>query len=189
MARRKTITREDILEAAFQLVASEGFGHFTARNVALRVGSSTQPIYLEFKNMDDLRDAVYDKIYHYLGDEVFPVLHTGDAVVDMGLNYIKFARRERKLYYALYLDSASDGPRMENFSHEFFKRQVALDPHYSNLSEEKIDSLHIGSWITATGIASLMSSGIIHPTDEEIILLIQDGVKSIEALDHAIKID
>lgn len=186
MARRKTITREDILDAAFKLVATEGFGHFTARNVAQKVGSSTQPIYLEFKNMDDLKDAVYEKIYHYLGDEVFPVSHTGDVVVDMGLNYIHFAKREKKLYYSLYLDSATDGERMERFSHDFFLRMIRKDPHYANLSAEKIESLHIGSWIVATGIASLATSGIIHPTDDEIIALIKDGIQMIVDLDHPI---
>ncbi|MGX7198457.1 TetR/AcrR family transcriptional regulator [Enterococcus nangangensis] len=189
MARRKTITREDILEAAFKLVASEGFGHFTARNVATKVGSSTQPIYLEFKNMDDLKDAVYEKIYHYLGDEVFPVRHTGDIIVDMCLNYIHFAKREKKLYFALYLDSAADGNRMEEFSKKYFAKKIQEDAYYRDFDDEKLNSLRLGSWITATGIASLMSAGIIHPSDEEIIQFLEDGNKAIEALDHPIQVN
>lgn len=188
MARRKTITREDILNAAFKLVATEGFGHFTARNVAQKVGSSTQPIYLEFKNMDDLKDAVYEKIYHYLGEEVYAIPHTGDVVVDMALNFVHFAKREKKLYYSLYLDSATDGERMEKFSHDFFLEMVRKDPNYADLPEEKVESLQVGSFIATTGLASLASSGIIHPTDEEIVALIKDGINMIVNLDHPIHI-
>ena len=55
MARKKTITREQILAAAYEVVATEGFSRFTARNIASKMKCSTQPIYLEFKNMDDLK--------------------------------------------------------------------------------------------------------------------------------------
>jgi sialic acid synthase SpsE len=58
MARRKTITREQILEASYELVSVDGFAHFTARNIANKIGCSTQPIYLEFKNMGELKDEI-----------------------------------------------------------------------------------------------------------------------------------
>ncbi|BDP83738.1 hypothetical protein EfmAA610_09480 [Enterococcus faecium] len=57
MARKKTITREQILAAAYEVAATDGFTRFTARNIANKMNCSTQPIYLEFKNMDDLRQA------------------------------------------------------------------------------------------------------------------------------------
>lgn len=182
MARKKTITRDDILNAAFKVVANEGFAHFTARNVASKVGSSTQPIYLEFKNMQDLREAVFNKIYYYLEDEVFSVSHTGDAIVDLGLNYIHFAQNEKKLYYALYLDDATDGERMLKFSWRYFVKFAMHDEKYASLPKEELSRLHIGTWTVATGIASLMSSGIISPTDDEIIKMIEAGISSIEAI-------
>lgn len=66
MARKKTITREQILAAAYEVAATDGFTRFTARNIANKMNCSTQPIYLEFKNMDDLRQALFEQIYdHY----------------------------------------------------------------------------------------------------------------------------
>lgn len=46
---KKTITKEQILTAAYEVVATEGFSKFTARNIANKMKCSTQPIYLEFK--------------------------------------------------------------------------------------------------------------------------------------------
>ena len=34
MARKKTITKEQILAAAYEVAATEGFTRFTARNIA-----------------------------------------------------------------------------------------------------------------------------------------------------------
>ena len=63
------------------------------------------------------------------------------------------------------------------------------DPTYADLSEEQIESLHNGTWIIATGIAALMSSSIIHPTDEQIEKMIQDSIDAILNLKEPIEID
>ena len=55
--RRKVYTKDQILKAAYDVVAKEGFKGFTARNIAKKMGISTQPIYLEFKNMEDLKNT------------------------------------------------------------------------------------------------------------------------------------
>ncbi len=42
--RRKVYTKDQILKAAYDVVAKEGFKGFTARNIAKKMGISTQPI-------------------------------------------------------------------------------------------------------------------------------------------------
>lgn len=49
MARKKTITKDQILAAAFEVATTEGFSKFTARNIANKMNCSTQPIYLSSK--------------------------------------------------------------------------------------------------------------------------------------------
>ncbi len=58
LMRRKVYTKDQILKAAYDVVAKEGFKGFTARNIAKKMGISTQPIYLEFKNMEDLKNTL-----------------------------------------------------------------------------------------------------------------------------------
>ncbi|BDP81042.1 hypothetical protein EfmAA290_17180 [Enterococcus faecium] len=55
------------------IVAKEGFKGFTARNIAKKMGISTQPIYLEFKNMEDLKNTLLDSIFEQLKEDVFPI--------------------------------------------------------------------------------------------------------------------
>lgn len=188
MARKKTITREQILRAAYDVVATEGFSKFTARNIANKMKCSTQPIYLEFKNMEDLKEVLLDKLYNYLSTEVLPVEHTNRPVIDLALNYIHFAGKQKQLYRSLYLEESGGGKRMHEFSNQYFNDTVKKDPKYQHLNEDQIRSLNMGCWIVATGIASLMSSSIIKPTDEEIVTLIQDTIDNIVSKDKKIVI-
>jgi len=179
VARKKTITREQILEAAYNLVKTEGFAHFTARNIASYIGCSTQPIYLEFANMQELKDLVYDRIYEHLTDDVYLVERTGDPLVDLCLNYISFAKNEHTLFSALYVEEHGSGERISEFSQNFVHHLVENHENYQDLSEEQFQALLAGTWIIATGTANLTSSGTIHPTEEQQIQLIQDAIYAI----------
>ena len=44
MARKKTITKEQILAAAYEVAATEGFTRFTARNIANKSGSKVSKL-------------------------------------------------------------------------------------------------------------------------------------------------
>lgn len=188
MARKKTITREQILTAAYEVIATEGFSRFTARNIASKMKCSTQPIYLEFENMDDLRKSLVEAIYTRLREEVFPVEHTGDSVVDLPLNYIMFARKNPRLYKALYLENSGLGEEMHNFAYDTFIEAAKKNPKYSDLGDEKLCSIHNSTWIVATGVASLMTSGIIQPTKEEVTNLIQNTIAEALSSEEPVKI-
>ncbi|MGX7174314.1 TetR/AcrR family transcriptional regulator [Enterococcus ratti] len=141
MARKKTITKDQILAAAFEVATSEGFSKFTARNIANKMNCSTQPIYLEFKNMEELKQELLTQIYDYLKYEVFPVVHTGNTIIDLAFNYINFAIREKNLYNSLYLEENGGGREMQNFSYNYFVSRVKKDPEYAELSTEQIEKM------------------------------------------------
>ena len=48
----KKITRESIINGAFDVLREKGYSALNARSVAEKTGCSTQPIYNSFKNMD-----------------------------------------------------------------------------------------------------------------------------------------
>ena len=45
MARKETITKEDIIQAAFEILQEEGIEQVTARKLAAKANCSTQPIF------------------------------------------------------------------------------------------------------------------------------------------------
>lgn len=177
--RRKVYTRDQILKAAYDVVVKEGFKGFTARNIAKKMGISTQPIYLEFKNMDDLKNTLLEKIYDDLKENVFPVEHTGDKIIDLGINYIYFANNNHRLYTALYVDEHGNGKKIHEVSNEFFNELIESEEKYRKLDQKQVEALHAGLWIASTGVASLMSAGILNPSQDEIVKIIKQTIDAI----------
>ncbi|MGX6962750.1 TetR/AcrR family transcriptional regulator [Vagococcus xieshaowenii] len=174
MARRKTITKDQVLNAAYSLVSTEGFDKFTARNIAQRMKCSTQPIYLEFENMEDLRTQVLEMIKKHLVNDVFSKEITGEFLYDIILNYIEFARNERVMYRAIYVEENLDPDALNQFNLQVFMKHMNQDEEFAQLSDEKKHNLFISTWILATGIATLNSSGLYRPSREQIISLIDE---------------
>ena len=66
MPRATKFLKEDIIEAASAVVKKEGLSAINARRVAKELGCSVQPIFYQFENMEDLRQATIlhiQKIY------------------------------------------------------------------------------------------------------------------------------
>lgn len=180
MARRKTITREHILDAAHEVVSTEGFSGFTARNIASKMKSSTQPIYLEFKNMDELREVFLAEVEVYLRDEIFSREVSGDAIIDLTLNYVDFAKKEKMLFRALFVEDHADGKILNEFGLKMFLDRAKGREEYKGMSEESLHTTFFGNWITATGLASLATSGRMNATTEEIIQIVKLVNKSLK---------
>ena len=54
----KKVTREKIVDAAVRVLQEDGYSAVNARSVAKKLGCSTQPIYSEFQNMEELKAAL-----------------------------------------------------------------------------------------------------------------------------------
>ena len=109
MARKETITKQNLLDTAFEMTREEGFSNVTARKVAAKAGCSTQPIFRVYKNMDELWDAVYEKAEAFFDDFcTFYPRTCKTPFVNLGMAYIAFAGEEKHLFELLFL---SDYPR------------------------------------------------------------------------------
>lgn len=98
MARKKEIDKQRILDAAYKLAVRGGIESLTARNIAKAVNCSTQPIYLEFENMQDLRNQVLARISDELKSNTLQQNFTGEPLIDLDLSYLYFAKEHvRKL--------------------------------------------------------------------------------------------
>lgn len=103
MARRETITIQDILDTAFTMTREEGFSNVTARRVAAKAGCSTQPIFRVYKNMEELSAAIYLQALSFFRDYYSLYPRTSRLpFVNLGMAYISFARKEKYLFELLF---------------------------------------------------------------------------------------
>ena len=177
--RRKVYTKDQILKAAHEVVLESGFEKFTARNVAKKMGISTQPIYLEFKNMEDLKRTLLQKIETDLIRKFMSQPITGDLIVDAPVHYVEFALKKPKLFKALFVDPKGGGPIMYEYSVEFYKELSKQSRRFGKLPKEDFELLHLEAWIVVNGLITMLLAGIITLTREELIELVQQLIEDI----------
>ena len=103
MPPKPKVTREMILDAAFDLVRAEGQAALNVRALARRLGCSTQPILYNFAAVEELKAAVYEKADAFHTACILPRDEEGpDALLRLGLNYVRFGHEEKHLFRFLF---------------------------------------------------------------------------------------
>lgn len=104
MARKTLFDRRAVLDAAFFIFKHRGTEHFTIRNIAKVLNSSTTPIYANFKNMEEIEDALVQEIVDFI---VEPIINLDDYYTyeNLSIAICLFAKRHRKLFEVIFLKS------------------------------------------------------------------------------------
>ncbi len=114
MPPKARITRDMILDAAFEQVRADGHEALNVRTLAKRLGCSTQPILYNFPTMEELKDAVYEKADGYHAAYILPRGGEGpDALLELGLSYVRFGHEERHLFRFLFESNRFGGMDMD----------------------------------------------------------------------------
>lgn len=97
------ITREMVVEAAFEVTRTMGIENVNARTVSEKLGCSTQPVMYNFAKIEEMKRAVYEKTDRFHSEYLMNIADSGESVMlGIGLNYIRFAIREPNLFRFLF---------------------------------------------------------------------------------------
>ena len=96
------ITREMIVDAAFEVARAEGIENVNARTVAEKLNCSTQPVMYHFTTIEELKRAVYQKTDEFHTEYLMNIENPEEIMLGIGLNYIRFAIREPNLFRLLF---------------------------------------------------------------------------------------
>ena len=172
-ARKKEIDKQRILDAAYKLAVRGGIESLTARNIAKAVNCSTQPIYLEFENMQDLRNQVLARISDELKSNTLQQNFTGEPLIDLDLSYLYFAKEHVDLFRAMFVDGKFGNQMIVDtlmgLGLEKFKQQFDAE----QFSEERLNHIVISNWIAATGLATLLINKMANFTQAQMISVLK----------------
>ena len=169
VARKKEIDKQRILDAAYKLAVRGGIESLTARNIAKAVNCSTQPIYLEFKNMQDLRNQVLARISDELKSNTLQQNFTGEPLIDLDLSYLYFAKEHVDLFRAMFVDGKFGNQMIVDIlmglGIEKFKQQFDAEQY----SDERVEHIVISNWVAATGLATLLINKMANFTQAQMV--------------------
>lgn len=162
-------TKEEIVNAALQVVREKGTAALTTRQIAAVLGVSTRPIFTYFQNMQQVQEAVRQAaqaLYHSYIKKGLEQVH---PFIGLGEQYIRFATQDPELYRLLFLPLApgsgnkamEEMERTQNLVLDFLQQIYQLD-------EAAAKRFFRDVWLVAHSLAALIVTNCCPYSPEEI---------------------
>lgn len=154
------ISREMIVDAAFEVARSGGAENVNARTVAENLGCSTQPVMYHFARIEDLKRAVYEKTDRFHTEYLMNNENSENGVMlGIGLNYIRFAIQEPHLFRFLFQSGFSIGNSLpEIIDSDDIKPLLAMMSGAMETTLEQTKEVFVTIAMFAHGYASIIAN-------------------------------
>lgn len=155
---KQRITKEMIIQAAFETARTDGMEQVLVKSIADKIGCSVQPIYSYCNNMEGLRTEVVKQVRLFLQNYLSAHIDKNDLFRSTGRAYLQFAKEEPHLFKIFVLhqrtgvSSLNDLYRTEANPH---MAEFIADTLHIGLSQAK--QLHLNMLIYTIGIGTVLS--------------------------------
>ncbi|MCR4789428.1 MAG: TetR/AcrR family transcriptional regulator, partial [Lachnospiraceae bacterium] len=165
MGRKTQITREMILNAAYELLDESGIGAVAIKTIAARLGCSTQPVSWQFGSMTELKKELYFhsvKMLYGALEEDMKSKDAVDAFFLSGIRYISGACDHPNVFKFVNVDDprVTIGERIGGeasiFSIQFDAEAVKMFESEYDIPSKKIGEMVRDTVIYTHGLAVMM---------------------------------
>lgn len=155
---KQRITKEMVVNAAFEIARSSGMEQVMVKNIADKIGCSVQPIYSYCKNMDGLRQDVIEKVNIFIQEYVTVHIDKKDLFRSSGHAYINLAREEPHLFKIFILHQRKGISSLNDLYQSETNPDIAgFIADKLHIGLEKAKQLHLNMLIYTIGIGTVFS--------------------------------
>ncbi len=164
-------TKDITVDAAFEIVRSEGVENINARTVSEKLNCSTQPVMYHFATIEALKKTVYAKADRYHSEYLMHIHNPQKGVMlGIGLNYIRFAIEEPHLFRFLFQSDGFNGTTLPEMidDAELMPVILAMQEAVGGGSIEQVKEIFLTVFLFVHGYASLIANNSL-AYDEDLI--------------------
>lgn len=177
------IRKEDILNAAYQIVRVEGMEGINARAIAKKLNCSIQPIFYQFTNMEELKEELLKKVMLTYKKYLTDYLDQPLPYKEIGKGYIRFAREEPVLFRIIFMSEAHNLPENYIERDKKYYNVMKYVSQSTQLTNDKIEQFHLKMWIFTHGIATMLATKTCDFTEEEISHILTEEFQALMLLE------
>lgn len=158
MPPKKKFSRDQIIDAAFEIARLEGIDRITIRKVAEQLKSSIAPIYVNFTDVNELIQEVVYKTFA-IGKKLLDEQRSGNPFQNIGLAGIRFATQYPVLFRDIVL---KPNPYMQRCDQELglvLVEQMKADPMLKGFTEKELLLIMLKMKIFQTGLSVMAANG------------------------------
>jgi len=179
MAPKNKFSKEQIIEAAFDIGKKEGIESITARKVAERLGSSVAPIYVNFKDGEELLQAVIDKT-RTIALNMSKEDYTDTPFLNIGIGALRFAREYSVLFKDMVFKNIDYTEEDMNPKRQLIE-QMKLDKTLQGFTTEELILILFKMRTFTYGLSMMAAKNLISENynEKKLIELLEDTGKDI----------
>lgn len=175
MANKQKYTKEYILNMGLKFVEEYGIESLNARSFAKYMNVSTQPIFRNYSNMNDLKEEIFLKAKKNYISNIIENIDENDYLLSMLYLIIKFAKNHINTYNAIFYSEFSASRSIDEIiSSKWNEKIVKRIIEDYNLSIEESQNLYRDIRFYTHGIAMQVSSEKVKISDIEIKELLKN---------------
>ncbi|MBO5353536.1 MAG: TetR/AcrR family transcriptional regulator [Lachnospiraceae bacterium] len=171
MPPKKKFTREEIIQAAFEMARENGIDSVVARELGKRLGVSSSPIFTAFKNMEEVQQEVRKIAMKEFESYVSDALNYTPAYKYVGMRMIEFAMQEPKLFQLLYMqehDESQTFAKLVESLGDTVEVCIEIMQRDYQLNRKDSELLFRQNWLHTFSICALAANKVCHFSIEEI---------------------
>lgn len=159
---KQRITKEMIVDAAFEIAKTEGMEQVLIKNIAKKIGCSVQPVYTYCANMEGLRKEVEKKACEVIRGFIEKHIVKEDLFRSTGQAYVRLAKENPHLF-RLFLLHKRDGISSldELYQSETNPAVAAFIADTFSIPFGQAKQLHLNLLIYTIGIGTIFASSEI----------------------------
>lgn len=166
--RARENLRQDILEAAAELFAEEGYANLSMRKIAEKIEYSPTTIYLYFKDKNELVHEVCEATFSKLTEQITEVQDNSSTPLDVLRNgmktYVEFGLSHPKHYEMVFItplptDSLSDKTFEDSMGRRAFERMraaVSMCMESGDIAKGDVELISQALWAGIHGVTALL---------------------------------
>lgn len=155
---KQRITKEMVVDAAFELARSGGMEQVMVKTIAEKIGCSVQPIYSYCQNMEGLRNDVGERVNHFIQEYVLAHIDKNNLFQSTGQAYIQIAKDEPQIFKMFILRRREGVSSLEDLYRLETNPNIAkVIAQELNISISQAKQLHLHMLIYTIGIGTIFS--------------------------------
>lgn len=172
MPPKAKVTRDMVINAAFEVTRTMGAENVNARTVSQKLGCSTQPVMYHFAKIEDMKKAVYAKLDWFHTEYLLNIEKPQKGIMlGIGLNYIRFAIEEPHLFRFLFQSGfAVENNLVEMIDSEELKPVISVMQEAMEMNVEQTKEVFLTIALFAHGYASIIANNSLEYNEEVVAL-------------------
>lgn len=182
MGPKTKFSKEQIINIAFEIAKTEGIDNITIRKVAKEMGSSIAPIYVNFKGVNELIEAVISKIFS-VSQKMLSEQSTFNPFHNIGVASLRFAKEYPVLFRDLIMKNNHYMKDYNQIMGNILIEQMKKDPALDGFTDDELMSILLKMRVFQLGLSVMIANGLLTDnfTENEAVSLLESTANDIIA--------